>query len=149
MFMADVREILTWEKYGAAVRDLAQEVADDGYRPEMILAIARGGLFISASLGYALSVKNIYVMNVEYYTGVDERLDVPAMLPPYIDLVDMEAYALKKVCEHHSVAFSAYKFISDDANAEAGDDWKNAVKNGTHLFEKILIKNYGLSELLG
>ena len=28
-------------------------------------------------------------MNVEYYTGVDERLDVPVMLPPYVDVVDM------------------------------------------------------------
>ena len=37
-----------------------------------------------------MSVKNIYVMNVEYYTGVDSRLDVTVMLPPYLDLVDME-----------------------------------------------------------
>ena len=29
-------------------------VADDGYRPDMILAIARGGLFCAGSLGYAL-----------------------------------------------------------------------------------------------
>ena len=43
----------------------------------MILAIARGGLFVASSLGYALSIKNIYVMNCEYYTGVDERLPGP------------------------------------------------------------------------
>ena len=54
-----------------------------------MLAIARGGLFIAGSLGYALSVKNLYVMNVEYYTGVDERLEVPVMLPPYVDMVDL------------------------------------------------------------
>lgn len=84
------REILDWAGYGTAVRELARMVADSGYRPELILAIARGGLFTAASLGYALSVKNIYVMNVEYYTGVDERLDVPVMLPPYVDFVDMD-----------------------------------------------------------
>ncbi|WP_419927034.1 phosphoribosyltransferase [Candidatus Poriferisocius sp.] len=85
--MAD-REWLDWASYGTAVRELAALVADDGYRPEMILAIARGGLFCAGSLGYALSVKNIYVMNCEYYTGVDERLPVPVMLPPAVDLVD-------------------------------------------------------------
>jgi hypoxanthine phosphoribosyltransferase len=84
------REELDWALYGTAVRELASIVADDGYRPEMILAIARGGLFAAGSLGYALSVKNIYVMNVEYYTGVDERLPVPVMLPPYVDFVDLE-----------------------------------------------------------
>jgi hypothetical protein len=83
------REILDWPTYGTAVRELAQIVVDDGFQPELILAIARGGLFAAASLGYAMGVKNIYVMNVEYYTGVDQRLDVPVMLPPYVDFVDM------------------------------------------------------------
>ena len=83
------REELDWALYGTAVRDLANVVADDGYRPDIILAIARGGLFIAGSLGYALAVKNLYVMNVEYYTGVDERLEMPVMLPPYLDLVDV------------------------------------------------------------
>jgi hypoxanthine phosphoribosyltransferase len=77
--------------YGTAVRELAKQVADDGYQPDMILAIARGGLFVAGSLGYALGVKNLYVMNVEYYTGVDERLDVPVMLPPYVEFVATDA----------------------------------------------------------
>ena len=88
--MSDAPEVLDCSTYGTAVRELAQVVADDGFRPEMVLSIARGGLFVAGSLGYALSVKNIYVMNVEYYTGVDERLPVPVMLPPYVDFVDME-----------------------------------------------------------
>jgi len=88
--VADEREHLDWTTYGAAVRELAGMVADDGYRPDIILAIARGGLFVAGSLGYALSVKNLYVMNVVYYTGVDERLDVPTTLPPYLDKIDLK-----------------------------------------------------------
>ena len=87
--MSDEREVLDWKAYGAAARELAQIVADDGYRPDVILAIARGGLFVAGSLGYALSVKNLYVMNLEFYTGVDERLEVPVMLPPYLDKFDL------------------------------------------------------------
>ena len=64
-------------------------VADDGYEPEMILSIARGGLCIGGALGYALAVKNTYTMNVEFYTGVDERLEVPRILPPAPDFVDL------------------------------------------------------------
>ena len=63
-------------------------VADD-YEPDMILSIARGGLLIGGALGYALSVKNVYTMNVEFYTGVDERLEVPRILPPAPDFVDV------------------------------------------------------------
>jgi len=83
------REELTWETYGRAARELAQQVADSGFRPDLVLAIARGGLFVAGSLGYALSVKNLYVMNLEFYSGVDERLDVPVMLPPYLDKFDL------------------------------------------------------------
>jgi len=83
------REDMDWTRYGIAVRELATMVAADNYRPDLVLAIARGGLFVAGSLGYALAVKNLYVMNVEYYTGVDERLDLPVILPPYVDWVDL------------------------------------------------------------
>ena len=83
------REILTWEVFGRASRGLARIVAAD-YEPDLILSIARGGLFVAGALGYALSVKNIHVMNVEYYTGIDERLPLPVVLPPTPELVDLE-----------------------------------------------------------
>jgi len=86
--MAEEREIMLWSDFGRATRELAQRVADD-YQPDMILSIARGGLLIGGALGYALAIKNTYTMNVEFYTGVDERLEVPRILPPAPDFVDL------------------------------------------------------------
>ena len=83
------REVLTWETFGVAGRELAQLVADSGYRPDLILTIARGGLLPAGALGYALDVKNLVVVNVEFYVGVDQRLDVPVMLPPVPAAVDL------------------------------------------------------------
>lgn len=83
-------EILSWPVFGEAIRELAVQVSESGYEPDIILAIARGGLIPAGTLGYMLSVKNTFTMNVEYYTGVNERLDVPVILPPYLDLVDLE-----------------------------------------------------------
>ena len=88
--MAVEREVMTWADLGTSTRRLAEAVAADGYDPDMILSIARGGLLVGAALGYALSVKNVYTMNVEYYTGVDERLEVPRILPPAPDFVDLQ-----------------------------------------------------------
>lgn len=87
--MAAEREELTWDLFGTASRDLAQEIADDGFEPDLVLSIARGGLFVAGALGYALDVKNLHVMNVEFYTGVDQRLDLPVMLPPVPNAVDL------------------------------------------------------------
>ena len=86
--MSEEREILGWEQFGEASRELARMVADDGYEPEMILSIARGGLCIGGALGYALGEEH-HTMNVEFYTGVDERLEVPRILPPAPDFVDL------------------------------------------------------------
>src|SRR3982750_2056482 len=83
-----VREVMDWEELGTGARELAAAVRDDGYRPDMVLAIARGGLLVAGALGYALGVKNTFTMNVEFYTGIDERLEMPMLLPPVPDLVD-------------------------------------------------------------
>ncbi|HEV7852537.1 MAG TPA: phosphoribosyltransferase, partial [Mycobacterium sp.] len=79
--MTDDREDLPWELFGSAADELAAGIAADGFIPDLILAVARGGLFVAGALGYALGVKNVAVINVEFYTGVDERLPVPVVLP--------------------------------------------------------------------
>ncbi|WP_326944973.1 phosphoribosyltransferase [Amycolatopsis sp. NBC_01307] len=99
--MAEEREELSWELFGTAARELAHTIADDGFAPDLILSIARGGLFVAGSLGYALDVKNLHVMNVEFYTGVDQRLDLPVMLPPVPNAVDLTS---KKVLIADDVA---------------------------------------------
>jgi hypothetical protein len=85
------RELMTWDDLGTGARDLAQIVHDDGYEADMVLAIGRGGLLVAGALAYALGVKNTYTMNVEFYTGVDERLAIPMLLPPIPDLVDVSS----------------------------------------------------------
>jgi len=87
--VSEPREVLTWELFGSASRELAQQVAASGYRPDLIFSVARGGLFIAGALGYALDVKNLHVANVEFYTGVNERLPLPIMLPPVPDPADL------------------------------------------------------------
>jgi uncharacterized protein len=80
------REVLTWELFGTAVRDLARAVAADGFAPDLVLGIARGGLPIAGGIAYALGAKMVGTLNVEFYTGVDARLEAPVILPPLLDL---------------------------------------------------------------
>jgi hypoxanthine phosphoribosyltransferase len=84
-----VREHLSWDEYGAGSRRLAHMVAESGYRPDVILTIARGGLLVGGALSYSLQVKNVFLINVEYYTGIGERLEFPILLPPPLSLVDV------------------------------------------------------------
>ena len=83
--MSDKRESFTYEEFGEASRELAQQIADSGFETDIVVAIARGGMLLAGSLAYALGVKSCGALNVEFYTGVGERLDAPVVLPPMLD----------------------------------------------------------------
>jgi hypoxanthine phosphoribosyltransferase len=84
-----VRERLSYDQFGVAIRELATTIADSDYDPTIILSIARGGLFVGGALAYALGVKNTFTLSVEFYIGVDERLPMPVVLPPVPNQVDL------------------------------------------------------------
>ena len=55
-----------------------------------------------------------------------------------VDIVDMELFAIAAAAHHSQVPWSAYKFISDDANEGAADDWQAKVNHGEVLFLEAL-----------
>ena len=57
-----------------------------------------------------------------------------------LDLVDMEAYALAKVCKLEGINFKCFKYISDNADENATSDWIENCKKGAKLF-KIKMNN--------
>jgi hypoxanthine phosphoribosyltransferase len=87
--LKDVREVMSWDDLGVGSRALAEAVHADGWIPDLVLGISRGGLLVAGALAYALGVKNTATISVEFYTGIDERLELPMLLPPVPDLVDL------------------------------------------------------------
>jgi hypoxanthine phosphoribosyltransferase len=83
------REVMSWDDLGLGARALAEAIHDDGWVPDLVLGISRGGLLVAGALAYALGVKNTATISVEFYTGVDERLELPMLLPPVPDLIDL------------------------------------------------------------
>ena len=79
------REVLTYERFGVAVRQLAVEIAASGFRPEIVIAVARGGLIPAGALAYALGTKAAGTLNVEFYTDIEETLPDPIVLEPMLD----------------------------------------------------------------
>lgn len=79
------REVLTWDTFGDASRELAQTVVDSGFQPDVVVAIARGGLLLAGSIAYALGAKACGALNVEFYTGIGTVLPEPVVLPPMLD----------------------------------------------------------------
>lgn len=97
------RENLTWEVFGEASRHLSQEIVDSGWFPELIVGVARGGLIPAGAIGYAIGVKAMGAINVEFYTDIGETLPEPLVLSPQLD---MDSLAGKRVLVVDDVADS-------------------------------------------
>ncbi len=97
------REVLDWPTFGEAMRELAREVIKSGWVPDLIVAVARGGLLPAGAISYAMGVKAIGTMNVEFYTDIAETLPEPVLLPP---LMDVSALDGKRVLVVDDVADS-------------------------------------------
>jgi adenosylhomocysteine nucleosidase len=87
------------------------------------------------SLGFGTG-QTPYETNVaiEFGTGLtcstgDDFVDTPSLTMP-ADLVDMEAYAIAKVCQMNNIRFTCYKFVTDAANTTAADEWGQRVVHG-------------------
>ena len=57
----------------------------------------------------------------------------------YGEVVDMEAYALAKVCYQYDVPFISFKYITDGADEQAHEDWESNLADGIEVFmDKVL-----------
>ncbi|WP_083259597.1 phosphoribosyltransferase [Cellulosimicrobium cellulans] len=83
------REVLTWETFGVAARELAEQVVASGFRPDVVVAVARGGLLPGGAVAYALGTKGVGTLNVEFYTDIGQTLADPRVLPPLMDTSDL------------------------------------------------------------
>ena len=54
----------------------------------------------------------------------------------YGEVVDMEAYALAKVCYNYGIPFISFKYITDGADEQAHEDWEANLADGIVEFQK-------------
>ena len=73
-------------------------------------------------------------------TGDSFLMNKPELLT---DVVDMEAFSYAKFCYLKNLNFICHKYISDNANNKAANDWSKSFKIGAKMFRDLLLKNYG------
>ncbi|WP_023648353.1 5'-methylthioadenosine nucleosidase [Candidatus Pelagibacter ubique] len=78
-------------------------------------------------------INEILNSNEGYSCGTGDSF-VNKQIEMDVDLVDMEAYALAKVCKLEGIKFRCFKYISDNADDSASIDWIENCKKGAKLF---------------
>lgn len=96
------RETLGWTQFGDVSRELSADVLRAGFVPDVVVAVARGGLLLAGAMAYAMGVKSCGALNVEFYTGEHATLPEPVMLAPHLDqasLVDKRVLVVDDVSD--------------------------------------------------
>lgn len=111
-------EILTYEDFGVGIRWLAQRLVDDDWIPDAVLGVVRGGLFVAAGIAYALDLKDVRHVNVEYYTDVGETLPEPVLVgdaPHLADLVGRRVLVADDVADSGATLHFVRRLLPSDA----------------------------------
>ena len=66
----------------------------------------------------------------------------------YGEVVDMEAYALSKVCYRYDVPFISFKYITDGADGDANNDWEENVGKGIKVFNEMVLSKLDVSSYI-
>lgn len=74
-------EVVTWGRFASLARRLAFKVHAAGYRPDLIVAIARGGYTPARVLADYLGVMNVASIKVEHYRGMRKAARVAVRHP--------------------------------------------------------------------
>ena len=82
-------------------------------------------------------IKEIITSESGYSCGSGDSF-VNKKIDMVVDVVDMEAYAIAKVCKFENVEFKCFKYISDNANKDAENDWKKNLKIASNAFSNFI-----------
>ncbi len=72
----------TWSEIEELCMDIAEEIAGDGYEPDVVVGVLRGGVVPAKLVADYLGVERMAVMEVKFYAGIGVRREEPVVTQP-------------------------------------------------------------------
>ena len=72
-------EVPTWNQIYDMLLDLANKIQGDGYKPDVIIGIARGGLVPARILSDFLETPELAIIQIEYYVSIAQTRQEPIL----------------------------------------------------------------------
>lgn len=72
-------EVPTWNQVYEMLLNQAQRIQGDGFKPDIIVGIARGGLVPSRILADLLETRDFAIITIEYYVGIGQTRKEPVL----------------------------------------------------------------------
>ena len=86
-------------------------------------------------------IREIVISESGYSCGTGDSF-VNKKIDMKVDVVDMEAYAIAKVCKLERIEFKCFKYISDNADENSSNDWNQNLKLGAKAFSDFILNKF-------
>ncbi len=105
-------ELLDWELFDRLAKTLANSIINDGYKPDFMVGLARGGWVLSRVLCDYLGIKDLVSLKVEHW-GVTATPDGKAQIkyPFDIDLTGRDVLVVDDITDTGESMVIAVKYV--------------------------------------
>ena len=73
---------LSWDDVQSLTEEVAKQIREIGYTPDVIVAVSRGGFDPARILCDQLGIKRLASLQIEYYTDINESSSTPEIVFP-------------------------------------------------------------------
>lgn len=78
-------KVVTWDEIDLWAKNVVKKIRDAGFKPDMVIALIRGGLVPARLICDHLHLKNLFAVKVEHW-GITAQADMKAKLVQGLDL---------------------------------------------------------------
>ena len=111
-------EVLTWNRFYALARTLARRVRESGYRPDVIVAIGRGGYVPARVLSDFLGLMDMTSFRIEHYRAREKQGAARVRYPLSADLSGRRVLLVDDVSDSGETFAAALDHLRDRGAAE-------------------------------
>ncbi len=118
--MAKIRtKLVTWDDIVSWSRSLAKKVRDSGYRPDVVVAVARGGFIPARLVCDFLMIDNLISLQSQHWTEAAKAEDKAVIKFPYtIDLWGKKVLLVDDIVDTGESLYLAREFIIKNWKAD-------------------------------
>ncbi len=120
MVVADLEFLfLSWDDVQGLSEKVSDLVLDSGYKPDLMIAISRGGFDPARIMSDQLNIRKLASLQIIYYTGLNTKRDKPEVLFPLNAQVEgLRVLVVDDVSDSGNSLIAVKKYVEDRGAVE-------------------------------
>lgn len=112
-------ELISWEQFEGLTQQLGEKIVADGFAPDLIVAIARGGYLPARLLSDRLGLFDLDCIRIEHYQGIHKGFQAQVRYPLSAQISDRQVLLVDDVSDSGDTFGVALEHLNQKGSAAA------------------------------